>query len=48
MEEKQIKKVNLFLIYKKKLNFAYFLKKNIKKPVFHFDLIDSDFEFTNF
>ncbi|PPR35183.1 MAG: hypothetical protein CFH25_00408 [Alphaproteobacteria bacterium MarineAlpha6_Bin3] len=48
MEEKQIKKVNLFLIYKKKLNFAYFLKKKIKKPVFHFDLIDSDFEFTNF
>ena len=48
MEEKQIKKVNLFLIYKKKLNFAYFLKKKLKKPVFQFDLIDSDFEFTNF
>ena len=48
IDEKNIKNLNLFLIFKKKLNFAFFLKKKIKKPSFQFDLIDSDFEFTNF
>lgn len=47
IDKKTIKNLNLFLIYKKKLNFAFFFKKKIDTP-FQFDLIDSDFEFTNF
>ena len=47
MNEKEIKDLNLFFLYKRKLNFAFFFKKKIKNPYFQFDLIDSDFEFTN-
>ena len=47
-DKKTIKNLNLFLIYKRKLNFAYFLKKKKINTSFQFDLIDSDFEFTNF
>ena len=45
--KEKIKKLNLFLILKRKLNFAFFSKKKLNKNSFNFDLIDSDFEFTN-
>jgi len=48
IDEKSIKNLNLFLIYKRKLNFAFFFKKKKINTSFQFDLIDSDFEFTNF
>tara|TARA_B100000749_G_scaffold279751_1_gene273513 strand:- start:201 stop:890 length:690 start_codon:yes stop_codon:yes gene_type:complete len=48
IDKKTIKNLNLFLIYKRKLNFAFFLKKKKINTSFQFDLIDSDFEFTNF
>ena len=45
--KEKIKKLNLFFILKRKLNFAFFSKKKLNKKSFNFDLIDSDFEFTN-
>jgi len=51
LKKEVVKKINIITSIKKKLNFVFFLKNNLKKKDFeknipNFQLIDSDFEFT--
>ena len=50
LKKKVVNKINIFTSFKKKLNFVFFLKNNLikrnfKKEILNFQLIDSDFEF---
>ena len=50
LDENKIKRLNLFIVAKRNLNFAFYtkdisIKKKLQKNSFQFQLIDSDFEF---
>lgn len=45
--KEELNDLNLLFILKKKLNFAFYTKIKLKRIFFSYDLIDSDFEFTN-